>query len=223
MGQGNLSHFSAEITRKQGDILSHKLKKLHKKEEGQAVIEFAFILPFFLLLIFAIIEFGWTFYNYIGVENSARNAARIACVEYLEDTRIPNSGTKILTYDAYINDEYKVYDEEHKLVPNSDGDIFESAFETVKDIAPPSTYSSIVVLVTYSYDQECIDNTNLIWDASNRGQGNVEVSVSCDVKLLTGMFNRLLGAHKGDEGHLDGTKTLTSKSTFKVEKQHDLN
>lgn len=198
-----------------------KQKKIKRKEEGQAAIEFAFVLPFFLLLIFAIIEFGWLFYNYISVENSARNAARIACVEYLEDAELPSGGTKKLTYEAYNSEEYHVYDESHNLVLNDDGDVFVSAFDTVKDIVPASTYNSVSVSVVYSYDLECIANPNITWDPANRSEGNVEVTVSCDVKMLTGIFNKILNVHDGNDGHLKGTKTLTSRSTFKVEKQHN--
>ena len=56
--------------------------RLKKKEEGQSIIEFVLVLPIFAIILFLILDYGWLFVNYIEVENSARNAARIACVEY---------------------------------------------------------------------------------------------------------------------------------------------
>ena len=56
--------------------------RLKKKEEGQSIIEFVLVLPIFAIILFLILDYGCLFVNYIEVENSARNAARIACVEY---------------------------------------------------------------------------------------------------------------------------------------------
>ena len=52
--------------------------RLKKKEEGQSIIEFVLVLPIFAIILFLILDYGWLFVNYIEVENSARNAARIA-------------------------------------------------------------------------------------------------------------------------------------------------
>lgn len=47
---------------------------------GQALVEFALVIPVFLLLIFGIIDAGRLIYTYNAVSNSARNAARVAIV-----------------------------------------------------------------------------------------------------------------------------------------------
>jgi Flp pilus assembly protein TadG len=47
---------------------------------GQALVEFALVLPILLLLIFGIIDAGRLIYAYNTVSNSARNAARVAIV-----------------------------------------------------------------------------------------------------------------------------------------------
>ena len=36
---------------------------MFKKEDGQAIVEFALVIPIFLLLFFGIVEFGWTSYQ----------------------------------------------------------------------------------------------------------------------------------------------------------------
>lgn len=51
-----------------------------KKENGQAIVEFAIVLPLLLLIICAIIDFGWLFYNQLSLENCAREGVRYAAV-----------------------------------------------------------------------------------------------------------------------------------------------
>lgn len=51
-----------------------------KKQNGQAIIEFAIILPLFVLFLFGIIYSGMLFYDYISLSNLARSAAREAAV-----------------------------------------------------------------------------------------------------------------------------------------------
>ena len=49
-------------------------------ERGQSLVEFALIVPIFLLLLFAIVDFGMGFHAYITVTNSAREGARLGSV-----------------------------------------------------------------------------------------------------------------------------------------------
>jgi Flp pilus assembly protein TadG len=49
-------------------------------ERGQALVEFALIVPIFLLLVFAIVDFGMGFHAWITVTNAAREGARIGAV-----------------------------------------------------------------------------------------------------------------------------------------------
>ena len=48
--------------------------------QGQALVEFALVLPILLLLIFGIIDAGRLIYTYNTVSNAARNGARVAIV-----------------------------------------------------------------------------------------------------------------------------------------------
>ena len=50
-------------------------------ERGQAVIEFAFILPLFLIVLFLVVEFGVGFSRWIVITNSTREAARFGAVQ----------------------------------------------------------------------------------------------------------------------------------------------
>ena len=49
-------------------------------EKGQAMVEFVLVLPIFLLLVFAIIDFGMGFHAWLTVTNSAREGARLGSV-----------------------------------------------------------------------------------------------------------------------------------------------
>ena len=54
------------------------IRKRPTTDEGQAVVEFAVILPVLLLVLFAILQFGVVFNNYIQVTSAAREGARKA-------------------------------------------------------------------------------------------------------------------------------------------------
>ena len=60
------------------------LKRLNRKdsrgERGQGMVEFALVLPIFLLLVFAIMDFGMGFHAWLTVTNSAREGARLGAV-----------------------------------------------------------------------------------------------------------------------------------------------
>lgn len=52
----------------------------HKAQGGASAVEFALVLPIFLILVFAIIEFGAIFYNKSVITNASREAARAGVV-----------------------------------------------------------------------------------------------------------------------------------------------
>ena len=58
------------------------LRKWSRGEHGQAMVEFALVLPILLLLLCGIIDFGWLYYNQIALSNAAREGARYAVIHY---------------------------------------------------------------------------------------------------------------------------------------------
>ena len=73
-------------------------------EKGQALVEFTLLVPIFLLLLFAIIDFGMGFYSWITVTNAAREGARLGAVlatqQEIEDrvyqaASLPDEATKM--------------------------------------------------------------------------------------------------------------------------------
>lgn len=57
-----------------------------EKEQGQAMVEFALVLPVLLLLLAGILDFGWIFGNQLLANNACREAARFTSVHYYDDT-----------------------------------------------------------------------------------------------------------------------------------------
>ena len=51
-----------------------------KKQKGQSLVEFALVLPLFLILIFGLIYSGMLFHDYTSLSNTARSAAREAAI-----------------------------------------------------------------------------------------------------------------------------------------------
>jgi Flp pilus assembly protein TadG len=58
----------------------NRTKISFRNERGQAMTEFALVLPILALLIFGIIQFGIVFNNYLTVTDAARAGARSAIV-----------------------------------------------------------------------------------------------------------------------------------------------
>ena len=75
-------------------ILARAFRRLRRTEAGQALVEFTMILPIFLLLLFALVDFGRAFYTWLLITNAAREGARAAAVQSdaaTVQTRIYNS------------------------------------------------------------------------------------------------------------------------------------
>ena len=61
-----------------------------RRNSGQSLVEFALVLPVFLLLLGGIIDFGFMFYSRITVINAAREGARSAVTAIDNPTSIPS-------------------------------------------------------------------------------------------------------------------------------------
>jgi Flp pilus assembly protein TadG len=55
-------------------------RRIRERQEGQAMVEFALVIPLLLLLIFGIIQFGILFNNYLTLTDAVRVGARQAAV-----------------------------------------------------------------------------------------------------------------------------------------------
>lgn len=57
---------------------------LLEREDGQAMVEFALILPILFLLLSGILDFGWIFGNHLLASNAGREAARYTAIHYYD-------------------------------------------------------------------------------------------------------------------------------------------
>jgi Flp pilus assembly protein TadG len=53
-----------------------------RRSRGAALVEFGVVAPLLFVLIFGVIEFGWAFLQYLDVKHAAREAGRLAAVNY---------------------------------------------------------------------------------------------------------------------------------------------
>ena len=207
--------------------LYYRIQKRGKSEDGQSMLEFVLVFPIFVLLLAMIIDFGWYFYNRITVENSARNAARVACVEY--DRVAYDSATKspAVATEKVNEKEYTIYGKTYKLsdyqsVLDGTADEEETAdsgltdqeiriLNQVKDTLP-SNFSGVYVTLKYSYDKEFLTSPSAYeYKVSNRSNGDVSVYVSGTHHAFT---------HFVGLSTMTGMKTevpITCKAVYKVE------
>lgn len=78
-------------------------KKKLKYEKGATAIEFALILPVFIIIIFAVFQFGIVFNNWIALTYAAREGARMAAVDEYDEAvvrqRVPSAKIESITVD----------------------------------------------------------------------------------------------------------------------------
>jgi Flp pilus assembly protein TadG len=55
-------------------------QKSFAADDGQSVVEFAFVMPFLVFLLLAIFQFGLAFHDYLSITDAARVGARKAAV-----------------------------------------------------------------------------------------------------------------------------------------------
>jgi Flp pilus assembly protein TadG len=56
------------------------IRKIWERQGGQSLVEFALVLPVFLILLFGIVEFGLLLYNQHVITNASREGARYGIV-----------------------------------------------------------------------------------------------------------------------------------------------
>jgi Flp pilus assembly protein TadG len=64
-----------------------------RSEKGQAMVEFALVLPLLILILCGILDFGWIFFHQILVNNAAREAARYSSIHLYDDGAVNDDDT----------------------------------------------------------------------------------------------------------------------------------
>ena len=57
------------------------VRSIRATETGQSLVEFAMVLPLFLVLLFGLVDFGRAFYSWMVITNGAREGARAGAVQ----------------------------------------------------------------------------------------------------------------------------------------------
>lgn len=206
--------------------LYYRLYQRGKAEDGQSMLEFVLVLPVFMLLLALVLDFGWLFYTQLGVENSARNAARIACVEYTrvaydQSAKRPDveySPTGVATsfnktydlsqYDDYLTDENVSVEDENCPLTDQEKRILYQVKSSV-----PSNFTDVKVTIAYSYDKEFLTDPSVAeYKVSNRSNGDVSVLVTGTHHAISPLVNWDV-----EPGQSRMTRTLRCKSVYKVE------
>lgn len=68
------------LTSRQQKESMRRILKRGKGERGQAIVEFALVLPLLLILLFGVIDFGRALQTYITVNNASREGARLGAI-----------------------------------------------------------------------------------------------------------------------------------------------
>lgn len=66
----------------------------NRRESGQAMVEFALVLPILLLLLCGIIDFGWMFFNQLTLNNWCREGARYTAVNVVSSNPAETPGER---------------------------------------------------------------------------------------------------------------------------------
>lgn len=194
------------------------------------MIEFAFVLPIFLLLVMGILDFGFLFYNYISLENAARNASRVACVEYGEiaygkrnqedgDNKFALS-PRVLTLPTENATQKSAYDSKKLPVNDTTSGSFsdgytEAEIRVCMEVARSLERTGIdsegrTISIVYTYDtSEAVMNEG--WKLNKRPDGDVTVTVEADAHVLTPVLGVTADNMK---------KHIASSATYKVEEQY---
>ncbi|MBO1265986.1 pilus assembly protein [Proteiniclasticum sp. SCR006] len=72
-----------------------RIKNFRSNEEGQGIVEFALVLPIFIMFLLGIIEFGWMFNAQITTTSAAREGARTRAI-----MGITTDPVKVLSFDT---------------------------------------------------------------------------------------------------------------------------
>lgn len=121
-------------------MFRNRLKRgIRNGERGQSLAEFVMVLPIFLILVFAIIDFGLGFHAWLTITNSAREGARLGSVRAPQGGACDNDpSTQATNVDCRVRETADSLNQANLAVTISN--------------AQGTPGSSIVVDVDYDYD-----------------------------------------------------------------------
>ena len=79
-----------------------------KNEQGQTMVEFALVLPILCLIVFAIIQFGIAFNNYLTLTDGVRTGARKASVSRHESDPVAVTKAAVRNASTDLNGDLQI-------------------------------------------------------------------------------------------------------------------
>lgn len=158
--------------------MKHVLRHRRGRQRGQALLEFAFVAPIFLILVFGIVDFGLGFKTYIAVTNAAREGSRFGAVGW-------PAGTYAADCNTSTADDTTIVARTCSALAASVDDVnnVSVVFEDRNGIPGIQTGDSIVV--TMAYDYHFITPLGGIISAFSGGSipGSVTLESTADMRL----------------------------------------
>ena len=108
-----------------------------KNQEGAAAVEFAIILPLFLVLVFGIIEFSIAFYDKAMITNASREGARRGIVRTMNPDAVTADAEIDGAVNTYLTGNLITFDSDTSV----DIDITREGFAPGDDLTVTVTYS----------------------------------------------------------------------------------
>jgi Flp pilus assembly protein TadG len=130
------------------------------KEEGQAMVETALIIMVVLLLLMGIVEFGFLFFAYVRVSNSARVGARAGSLWLVDREADDGYYDPTLCYAVRtaIKSEFdQVADEDITI-----GVVGQDPVDCTSEAVTPEAGQPITVTVTYDYELPVVSSLPVI-------------------------------------------------------------
>jgi hypothetical protein len=139
-----------------------------RRERGQGMVEFALILPIFVLLLVGLFDLGRAVYGYNTVNNAAREAGRLAIVDQFEDHVLDEAVAAASGVGVDRDDITVVYE----LADGSGPCPFVGENNIVRCVA--------VVTVPYEYDAATPIIGSIVGPITIVGESRFPVSINCD-------------------------------------------
>ncbi len=171
------------------DALRHRLGRLRRRTDGSTVLEFAFVAPVLILLLFGTMEVGMIFFADSLLEGGLREASRFGLTG-----APPPSGTR----EDYI---VQVVNQNGAGVVEIDAsNITTLVYPNFTSVGEPEPYTDTNGNGSHDSGEPFTDiNCNTVWDPdmgkSGLGHGGEVVlyTVSYELQLMTGLLAPMMG------------------------------
>ena len=143
------------------------MRRVRDRGRGQAMVEFALIVPIFILLLVGLFDLGRAVFVYNAVNNAAREAGRLAIVDQYED-HVLDEAVAASVGVGVDRDEISITYE----LPGGGACTHVGTDQIVRCVA--------VVSVPYAYQAATPIIGNLVGTIDIRGESRFPVSINCD-------------------------------------------